>query len=144
MAQIKPMRFAITTFKAPECCKDCPFFVKGEYGRITCHHPEGPLNNHDYKQSINNRCPLQFVEVQSQFVKPVESKSILDSEGFEITKGSIKYEDCITLDAELLKDNDEALKQVLRSYDRLVKEKNGCENLELPYWCYGFCGNDKN
>lgn len=144
MAQIKPLHFATTAFKAPECCRNCPFFLKGNYGGIFCKHPDGPVVDHDYEQQVHKECPLQFVEVKPQFVKPDESKTILDTEGFEPTKGSRKYEDAIIVGAYLMKTNEEALKQLLRNYDRLVKEKNGSENLELPYWCYDFCRDDES
>ena len=37
---------------------------------------------------------------------------------------------------------------MLKNYDQMVKEKSNMQNLELPYWCYGFCcaepGNEKD
>lgn len=32
---------------------------------------------------------------------------------------------------------------ILKNYDKLVKEKDNMSNLELPYWCYGWCRIEK-
>lgn len=145
MAQIGSLDFATAVFKAPENCFNCPFCDDDGYGFLYCKHPDGPedvsFSVHEY--CFHKECPLRFVKIQPQFVKPDESKTIIDSEDFEAVQSSKRYEDAIIASVCILKNNEEALKQVFRNYDRLVKEKNGSENLDLPYWCYGFCGNDE-
>lgn len=97
---------------------------------------------HDFDE-VSRFCKYCGKPLYQQFVKPDTTKTVYETEGFTATKGSREYEDQIIINASLLKDNEEALKQVLRNYDQLVKEKNGQENLELPYWCYGFCSTEE-
>lgn len=142
MAQIGSLDFETAVFKAPESCFDCPFCNEKF---LCCNHPDGPedVGFSFHTHFIHKECPLRFVKIQPQFVKPDESKTIIDSEDLDAVQDSKRYEDAIIASVCILKNNEEALKQVLRNYDRLVKEKNGSENLDLPYWCYGFCGNDE-
>lgn len=63
-------------------------------------------------------------------------KSAIESRGKE-------YQAALETACKQLIERPEALQAVLVQYDNLVKQANGgCENMELPYWCYGFCGKD--
>lgn len=55
-----------------------------------------------------------------------------------------KYADAIQLACEELIKHPDCLKAVLIQYDSLVKQQaKECENMELPYWCYGWWGSGK-
>lgn len=63
-------------------------------------------------------------------------KTAIESRGKE-------YQAALEMACKQLTERPEALQAVLVQYDNLVKQANGgCENMELPYWCYGFCGKD--
>lgn len=63
-------------------------------------------------------------------------KTAIESRGKE-------YQAALEMACKQLIERPEALQAVLVQYDNLVKQANGgCENMELPYWCYGFCGKD--
>lgn len=51
---------------------------------------------------------------------------------------SEEYNKEIEKAAENAIQNPKLLEAVLKNYDELVKEKNNMNNLDLPYWCYGF------
>lgn len=52
---------------------------------------------------------------------------------------SEEYNKEIEKTAEIVMQSPTLLKNILRNYDKLVKERSNTSNLELPYWCYGFC-----
>ena len=60
---------------------------------------------------------------------------------------SKEYNQGIENAVEIVMQSPKLLGIILKNYDKLVKEKNNMSNLELPYWCYGFCcadeGNEK-
>lgn len=57
------------------------------------------------------------------------------------------YEEEIDKMADIIKNNPEALRMLLRSYDEMVKKvylsdiRDRME--EYPYWCFGFVVNDE-
>lgn len=52
-----------------------------------------------------------------------------------------EYQIALEMACKQLINRPEALQAVLVQYDNLVKQANGgCEEMGLPYWCYGFCG----
>lgn len=54
------------------------------------------------------------------------------------------YEEAIQLMCEELIKAPERLKVVLKNYDSLVKQKiEKSEEMELPYWCYGWGKSDE-
>ena len=51
------------------------------------------------------------------------------------------YKEQIDFACKTLVENPETLKPILIQYDNLVKQSMNYENMELPYWCYGWNGN---
>lgn len=64
------------------------------------------------------------------------NKTAVESRGKE-------YQAALEMACKQLIERPEALQAVLVQYDNLVKQANGgCKDMELPYWCYGFCRKD--
>lgn len=105
-----------------------------EEGRIQ--NDESILSTSCAYDEIIGKLESDSVTFDIDNVLKTSDKTAIESKGKE-------YQAALEMACKQLTERPEALQAVLVQYDNLVKQANGgCKDMELPYWCYGFCRKD--